>query len=160
MVDPNCRPAVIRDRATWLERLGAVIARADVVKVSGDDLDYLAPGVATGSAARGLLDRGPSIALLTDGGRDVVVITRRGTVELAVPAVRVVDTVGAGDSFSGGFLARWIERGLGRADLADDEAVTEAVARAIEVASVTCQRAGADPPHRADLDWPPALAAR
>ena len=160
MLDPNCRPAVIRDRAAYLERLGMVIARADVVKVSRDDLDYLAPGIGAASAARDLLDRGPSVVLVTDGELGVGVITRRGSVEVAVPAVAVVDTVGAGDSFGGGFLARWIERGLGRSDLADVGAVQEAVTRAIEVATITCQRAGADPPHRAELDWPPAPAAR
>jgi fructokinase len=160
MLDPNCRAAVIRDRAAYLERLGAVMARADVVKVSGDDLDYLAPGVVAREAARGLLDRGPSVVLLTDGGRGVAVITRAWAVELAVPAVPVVDTVGAGDSFGGGFLARWIERGLGRAELADEVAVAEAATRAIEVASVTCQRAGADPPRRAELDWPPVPGTR
>lgn len=156
MLDPNCRPAVIGDHPAYLERLGRVMARADVAKVSGDDLEYLAPGQPARAAARGLLDRGPSVVLLTDGGREVVVHTRTGTVELPVPAVPVVDTVGAGDSFSGGFLARWIERGLGRADLADRSAVSEAVSRAIEVASMTCRRPGADPPRRAELDWPAA----
>jgi fructokinase len=155
MLDPNCRPAVIADRSTYLDRLRTVMARADVVKVSGDDLDYLAPGEPTPAAARGLLEHGPSVVLLTEGGRGVTLITRTGAVDLPVPAIPVVDTVGAGDSFGGGFLARWIERGLGRADLVDTVAVEEAVTRAIEVASVTCQRPGADPPRRSELDWPP-----
>jgi fructokinase len=160
MLDPNCRPAVIGDREAYLDRLRLVMRRTDVVKVSGDDLGYLAPGVAPSAAARALLEQGPSVVLLTDGGRGVAVITSAGTVEIPVPAVPVVDTVGAGDSFGGAFLARWIERGLGRAELADEAAVAEAVTRAIEVASVTCQRAGADPPRRAELDWPAAPGTR
>ena len=52
------------------------------------------------------------------------------TVEIAVaaPPVDVVDTIGAGDAFSGGWLAWWAERGLGRDDLGDRDAVAEATA--------------------------------
>jgi fructokinase len=162
MIDPNCRPSVIADRAAYLDRLDRVMARADVVKVSSDDVAYLEPGVDAREAARTLLERGPSIVLLTDGGRGVAVITRTAMLDIPVPAVPVVDTVGAGDAFGGGFLARWIERGLGRADLADTAAVHDAVSFAIEVAGITCQRAGADPPRRAELgrDWPRSRSTR
>jgi fructokinase len=162
MVDPNCRPSVIADRAAYVARLDGVFARADVVKLSGDDLAYLVPGVDPREAARTLLGRGPSVVLLTDGGRGVVATTRTATLDIEVPAVHVVDTVGAGDAFGGGFLARWVERGLGRADLADPAAIADAVTLAIEVAGITCQRAGADPPRRAELgrDWPTSRSTR
>jgi fructokinase len=156
MLDPNCRPAVIADRATYLDRLDRVIARADIVKVSVDDLAYLDPGMDALDAARAITRRGPGVVLLTDGGRPVIIATASETVEIAVPETRVIDTVGAGDAFGGAFLARWIERGLGRSDLADAAAVRDAVTLAIEVAHVTCQRAGADPPRREDAGWPPA----
>lgn len=155
MLDPNCRPLVIPVRATYLDRLHAVMARADVVKVSADDLAYLAPGAAVVEAARTLLDRGPSVVLVTDDGRAVVVLTQAGTFEVPVPAVKVVDSVGAGDAFGGAFLARWVGRGLRRPDLTDPTALRDAVTLAIEVAGLTCQRPGADPPRRADLRWPP-----
>ena len=61
-------------------------------------------------------------------------MTATGTVEVAVPQVAVVDTVGAGDAFGGAFLASWIERGFGRAELSDATAVRDATTRAIEVA--------------------------
>jgi fructokinase len=158
MLDPNCRPGVIPDRAGYLDRLGAVLARADVVKVSRDDLAYLDPDAAPVDAARAIARGGPSVVLLTDGGRAVIVVTATETFEAAVPQVRVVDTVGAGDAFGGGFLARWIECGRGRADLADISAVRDAVTLAVAVASVTCQRAGANPPNRDEAGWPPVRA--
>lgn len=65
--------------------------------------------------------------------------------------MNVVDTVGAGDSFSGGFLAHWLARGLGRRELTDLPAVVEAAAFGIKVAGITCQRAGADPPRALEL---------
>jgi len=156
MLDPNCRSAVIPDRATYLDRLHVVMARADVVKVSADDLAFMAPGVPVTEAAGAILDRGSLVVLLTDGARAVVVLTSDGTFEIAVPSVKVVDTVGAGDAFGGAFLARWVERGLGRADLADTAALRDAVSLGIAVASATCKRPGADPPRRAELPWPPA----
>jgi fructokinase len=151
MLDPNCRPRVIADRPAYLERLDRVLRRADVVKLSVDDLAYLAPVVSAVAAARALLERGPAAVLLTDGPNPVGVLTPASIFRLPVPPIEVVDTVGAGDAFGGAFLARWIERGFGRTELADDVALRDSVARAIEVASLTCRRPGADPPSRNEL---------
>ncbi len=119
MLDPNCRPRVIRDRAAYLDRLERILTRADVVKVSIDDLAYLAPDRSPTAAAQAFLDRGATVVLVTDGPGPVLIVTATGVAQLAIPAVSIVDTVGAGDAFGGGFLARWIERGSGREDLAD-----------------------------------------
>jgi fructokinase len=156
MVDPNCRPPAIRDRATYLARLHGVLAWADVVKVSVDDLAYLAPGTEPTGAAREILGAGPAVVLMTDGAASVSVLTPDDAFDVPVPPVDIVDTVGAGDAFGGAFLARWIERGWGRAELADPAALREAVTLAIGVAIRTCERPGADPPRRDELDWPPA----
>jgi fructokinase len=151
-VDPNCRPLTIPDREAYIERLHRVLARADVVKVSGDDLDYLAPDVDGLAACRALLDLGPQVVLFTDGAKTVHVLARGGAAfSVDVPSVEVVDTVGAGDSFGGGFLATWVDAGLGRTDLGDLVALRSAVERAVVVAGITCTRAGAEPPHLADL---------
>ncbi len=151
MVDPNPRPLVIHDRAAYLARLDAVWHRADVVKASREDLGYLAPDRSAEAAARDILDRGPAVVIVTDGGDRILVVTRDETVGYPVPPIRVVDTVGSGDAFGGGFLARWIERGLGRDALADPASLRDAMAVGIEVAGLTSQRAGADPPRRADI---------
>ena len=55
-------------------------------------------------------------------------------------AVDVVDTIGAGDAFSAGFLARWLSQGA--------DAVVDAARFAAEVASVACAQRGATPPAR------------
>jgi fructokinase len=156
MVDPNCRPSVIPDRDAYLARLRGILARADVVKVSADDLSYITPEAPPLEAARALLGDGAGVVLLTDGPHPATVLTDGFAFEVPVPRTEVVDTVGSGDAFGGAFLARWVERGWGRAELADLAALREAVTLAIEVAVVTCQRAGADPPRRAELEWPAA----
>ena len=70
-VDPNCRPAVIRDPDAYRARLARVLARADIVKVSTEDLDYLTPDLDHLGGAQQLRDLGSSVVLLTDGGHDV-----------------------------------------------------------------------------------------
>ena len=154
MIDPNCRPSV--DRLDLLRTsLDAVVHRADVVKVSGDDLEYLFPGAPTLQAAQALSVDTDSLVLFTDGANAVHVIRGDVDVVLDVPRVPVVDTVGAGDSFSGGFLAWWLHRGLGRADLADLDLVADAARFGIAVAGITCQRPGAEPPlaHEVEGGW-------
>jgi fructokinase len=147
MVDPNCRPALALDRG----RLARVLAGADVLKVSDDDLRWLSPGAEPLDAARALLDAGPAVVLLTCGGEGAVAITAGEQIDVAAPAVDVVDTIGAGDAFSGGWLAYWSEHGLGRADLARADAVAAATRFACLVAALTCARPGASPPRRIDI---------
>lgn len=155
MIDPNCRPSVDR-MPLFRASVDAVIGRADIVKVSGDDLEYMFPGTSALPAALQLAADTDSLVLFTDGANAVHVITSGHggpavDIVLDVPPVTVVDTVGAGDSFSGGFLAWWLHSGLGRADLADVEKVVAGARFGIAVAGVTCQRPGADPPRAADV---------
>ena len=151
MVDPNCRPQIIRDESGYRARLARVLGRADVVKVSGDDLLWLEPASEPLDAARDLLTAGPRVVLFTDGADAVRVLTPDAEIVLRVPLVDVVDTVGAGDSFGGGFLAFWEGAGRTRDDLRDVDLVRAAVERAIVVAAITCTRPGADPPRLGEL---------
>ena len=127
--------------------LRAVLERADVVKVSGDDLSFIYPFIEVHDAAVRLQRESGAVVLFTDGSKSVHVLTESDDVVLEVPRVAVVDTVGAGDSFSGGFLAQWQSRGLRRADVANLDEVLSAARFGIAVAAITCQRPGADPPN-------------
>lgn len=151
MVDPNCRPSVMTSSEVFDRTLAAVLDRADVVKVSGDDLAFMSPGIAPFDAAVQLQARSGAVVLFTDGANSVWVITAEQRTELPVPTVRVVDTVGAGDSFSGGFLAYLAQHGLSRAALQDADVLITAAEFGIRVAGITCQRAGAEPPFAAEL---------
>jgi fructokinase len=152
MVDPNCRPSVMTSSDVFDATLKAVLERADVVKVSGDDLAFIHPGIDLVEAATRIQRESGAVVLFTDGPKSVHVLTEHDDVILEVPRVTVVDTVGAGDSFSGGFLAQWASRGLGRADLSNLDEVLSAARFGISVAGITCQRPGADPPHIQEID--------
>lgn len=151
MIDPNCRPAVMGPTTVFRQTLDAVLSRADVVKVSADDLAFVSPDIEPARAARELQRTSGAVVLFTDGSRAVQVLAPGIERDLAVPAVSVVDTVGAGDAFSGGFLAEWTRRGLTRRDLSNVDALMAAAQRGITVASMTCLRAGAEPPFLAEL---------
>jgi fructokinase len=146
VVDPNCRPQVISDPEAFRVRLERVLRRSDLVKVSEEDLAWLDPGRSRAAAARALLERGPTAVLLTRGPEGATVVTAGADIAVDPVPTEVVDTIGAGDAFGGGFLAWWISHGLGRAELARDELVVEAARFAAVVAARTVARAGASPP--------------
>jgi fructokinase len=158
MLDPNCRPGAIVDRGAYRGRIGRIASRADVVKASVEDLDYLYPGSPPAAAAELLLAAGPALVLVTDGPRPATAFVPGEALAVAVPRVDVVDTIGAGDAFGGGFLAWWTANGLTRADLGSPSLVRAAVQAGAAAAAVTCGRPGADPPTLADLQlthgWP------
>jgi fructokinase len=151
MVDPNCRPTFIPDQGTYRRSLAATLQYVHVVKASVEDLAYLEPDLAPAEAARALLDDGPGVALVTVGGDGALVVTADAELRVPAPAARVVDTIGAGDAFGGGFLAWWSLRGLGRDDLADIDLVRDATRFACIVAARTCERPGAQPPRLAEV---------
>jgi fructokinase len=151
-VDPNVRPGAIADAAAYRARLDRVLARTHVVKVSGDDLDWLETGRPWLDAARALLARGPAAVLVTRGGEGAAAVTAGAHTEVEAVPVEVVDTIGAGDAFGGGFLAWWRARGLGRDALHDHESVVEATRFAALVAALTCAKPGASPPRLGEVE--------
>jgi fructokinase len=150
-VDPNCRPWVIDDAAAYRERLDRVLKRAHLLKVSEEDIAYLEPDRPPVEGVRALLEGGPTVGLLTRGPNGALVVTRTAEVAVPAPRAKVVDTIGAGDAFGGGFVAWWSERGLGRDDLGQIDLVVEATRFACLVAARTCSKPGASPPWRDEL---------
>lgn len=156
LLDPNCRPRAISDLAAFRATVESFLARADVVKVSVDDLRLLDPLADARSAARRLLEHQPAAVLVTDGGGPVTVHTAGGERRVPVPRVDVADTVGAGDAFVAGFLAWWCERGCDRTQAGELDLLTEGVRVAVAVSAATCTTAGADLPD--GFAWPPSAA--
>lgn len=152
MIDPNIRPGFITDEPAFRARLARMLPRADLVKLSSEDLAWLSP--VPGAYVADLLAQGVRVVCVTDGAAGVRAVTAAGTLHQPAPAVAVVDTVGAGDTFNAGFLAALQAGGmLTRAGLAALPPATlqAALARGVQAAAVTVSRAGANPPWAYEL---------
>lgn len=156
VVDINCRPAVVPDREAYVDRVNAIVARADVVKVSDEDLHYLTPSLGVDEAAQALLERGPQAVVVTAGASHTMIVTEAEQVLVDVPPVSapIVDTVGAGDTFGAGMIASMSSAGVQRRELSM-ASLLAAVRVGHAAAGVVVTRRGADPPDRSELnvDW-------
>jgi len=154
MIDPNIRPSFISDEGTYRARLDRMITKADIVKVSDEDLLWLAGDGDIDTRAGELLAKGPSLICVTEGEKGVRGFTKSGVVHVASKRVEVVDTVGAGDTFNAGVLAALHDRGLLTKDnvsaLTEDD-IQAALSLGSRAAAVTVSRAGANPPRRDEL---------
>lgn len=156
MIDPNIRPGFIQDEARYRDRLAGMFKRADIVKVSDEDLDWIvADGEGLSAQARALQAMGPKVVIVTQG-KDGACAFLPGGVEVSVASqpAEVVDTVGAGDTFNAGVLAKLGQLGLlskQSVDVMSPEQMHEVLAFGAKVAAVTVSRAGANPPWAHEL---------
>ena len=159
--DPNVRPALLGSPEDARPGIEHLVSLSDVVKVSDEDLRWLYPDRRDEDVARDWRALGAPLVVVTRGGEGVFAVT--ADLELNRPAtpIDLVDTVGAGDSFTAGLLD-----GLGRADLIggarrdalariDESSLVSVLDEASLIASITCSRPGADPP-----TWSEVEAAR
>ena len=158
--DPNARPSMMGDPHEVRAKIEALIGLSDVVKASDEDIAWLYEGAPISDVLRLWGQLGPALTVVTRGGSGALVglsITGELT-SVEAPVARVVDTVGAGDSFMAGLLSGLLDAGLlggiqarerlRSASLVD---VRPAVDRALACAAITVSRAGSDPPHRSEL---------
>jgi fructokinase len=153
-LDVNVRPTLIRNRDGYLARIGRLVEMADIVKLSADDLDWLAPGGGFDGLARSWLADGARLVVLTRGADGAMAISQHGSFAAPGVKVTVADTIGAGDTFTAGMLARLSQRGLlakpAVAALTRDQ-IADVLAFAARAAAITVSRPGADPPWLREL---------
>jgi len=153
-VDLNIRPTVQPDRPRYRAAIEALVAVADVVKASDDDLAWLWPDRTAEHAARALLDRGARLVALTCGGQGATGYTNGHTVAVPAPQVEVVDTIGAGDAFQAALLHGLLETGSpDHARFPADKAeLDRLLRRAVRAGSLATTRPGAQPPTLDELE--------
>lgn len=154
MLDPNIRPSFIADEAAYRARIGRMIALADIVKLSDEDLRWLVGGHGLTAGAEAVLAQGPKAVFVTEGAAGAHGFTAAHSVFVPARRVEVVDTVGAGDTFNAGVLAALHAAGaLTRAGVAalSEDALRAALNLGTRAAAVTVSRAGANPPWAREL---------
>ncbi|MEV0388933.1 carbohydrate kinase [Nonomuraea sp. NPDC050643] len=144
-IDPNVRPSLAAKDDYQVERWCAF---TDILKLSEDDLDFLLPGASLERACDTWHAAGARLVVVTRGAAGALVSLDGERAEVRAPKVEVVDTVGAGDSFTAGLLHDLGAKGLlgGRLDGLGLEAAVEAATFAARVSALTCSVAGANPP--------------
>ncbi|MED7924905.1 carbohydrate kinase [Nonomuraea sp. LP-02] len=149
-VDPNVRPSLAAKDDYQVARW---CSWADILRLSDDDLEFLLPGVSQEHACDTWHEAGARLVVITRGAAGALVSLDGERATVPAPEVEVVDTVGAGDSFTAGLLHRLHAGGHlgGRLDGLDLGTATEAAAFAAHVAALTCSVPGANPPWAAQL---------
>ncbi|SCY07067.1 carbohydrate kinase family protein [Microvirga guangxiensis] len=148
-LDPNVRARIVGDLTIYRERFERLLAYADIVKASDEDLHQLYPDQDLVACARAWLRRGPKLVIVTRGAEGPLAILGSSIIERPAPRVSVVDTVGAGDTFHAGLLS-WLDAkalltpsGINGLSIPQ---VTEALDFAAASAAIVCTRRGANPP--------------
>ncbi len=157
--DPNMRPSIMGEAGLIRARVEELVALADVVKCSEDDLEWLYAGQPPTQVMARWAGLGASLVVVTLGGDGVTWRAPDGTEGSALARVdAVVDTVGAGDSFMAGLLSGLLDAGLlggpdarSRLHDAGSQDIVPAIERALTTSGVTVQRAGAYAPTREEI---------
>ena len=156
-LDPNVRPAFIPNRAEYLDRLDRLLAHTDLLKLSDEDLEWISPNQAPEAAVRTLLERSSAgLAVVTLGSEGAFALKPTGD-QARTPAgtlKSIRDTVGAGDVFMGGLLAKLSEQdalyATSMANLSVRDLETP-LRFASKAAALNCERSGCSPPTRGQL---------
>ena len=153
-LDPNIRPTIEPDMAVWQARIADLLPHVDLLKISKEDIDVLHPGKSLDELALGWLAAGVGLVVVTDGGESARGWLANGwQAEVFPPATKVVDTVGAGDTFQAALLAELALRGKPREviDGLNETSLSEILMTAAKAAAITCSRRGANMPRRDEL---------
>ncbi len=156
VIDPNIRPAFIHDRKGYLARLDRMLEKADLIKLSDEDLAWITPEIPLLEAARQMFDNSnAALLVLTLGSKGAVAFTDTAEIHVnPAPVPDLKDTVGAGDTFMATLIARIMAR-----DLMDNAALraakTETIRDILEIAAkaaaINCGRVGCNPPVLSEL---------
>lgn len=150
MIDPNVRPSFIKDEDAYRDRIQRMMAAADIIKTSDEDLEWLVGN----TDATQLLSGNTRVILLTKGADGVSIVTKDGVADVPAAQANITedsDTIGAGDTFNAGFLAGLDRQGcLSKERLADAD-LAAATALGAKAAAITVSRAGANPPWADEL---------
>lgn len=152
--DPNIRPTIEADMDVWRRKVAAMANYAHVLKISDEDFHLLYGDADPARMASTWLGQAARLVVMTRGSKGISAWTAQHRLDIAAPAIKVVDTVGAGDTFQAALLAALGETGhLSSQSLAaiGQPALHAGLQFAVAAAAITCSRRGADIPRRHEL---------
>jgi fructokinase len=155
--DPNVRASLIHDRAAYLARVARVMQVSNLLKLSDEDLGWLYPDMPEEDAIETLRAATTAgLVVLTRGPKDATAFAKSAKCTVPAPHVtRLVDTVGAGDTFMATVLATLAGRDALSADALDGldkDSLRLLLMRAGQAAALNCEQSGCNPPSRSAID--------
>ena len=155
-LDPNVRLNPEPDINLWRNRIATLVALADLIKVSDEDLHLLYPGQDPAQMIEGWLRHRCQLVFLTRGGEGASVFSRaHGSWSTPASAVKIADTVGAGDTFQAALITWLTEQQLDSIEGVKQlgrEQIDSMLKFAVQAAALTCSKTGPDLPYRQQLD--------
>ena len=147
--DPNIRPAVISDHKQYVAQVERWVGISSIVKVSDEDIRWLYPSLEIDQVVNDWLTKGPSLVLVTYGDKGLTCYRKGEIVSVDSVKVKVVDTVGAGDTVGAVLVEAIVNDGL---DSLTGSRLETMLKRAAKAAAITVSRVGANPPTSEELE--------
>lgn len=154
-IDVNLRTKVADDLPAYLQAVKDMAALADWLKASDEDMQLLGWNDVQWDNTQALAAKWQALGCqrvaLTFGEQGASLHISEHHAQAVAPKVKVVDTVGAGDTFWGSCLADWVMH-----DTMDHQAVAvermqKTLQRALTAAAINCERVGCQPPSAHEL---------
>ena len=146
--DPNVRSSVVGDRVQYRAAVEKWVGISSVVKLSDDDISWLYPDEAMDEVAQRWITGGTSLVVVTRGAKGIIGYTEHGFEEVAGAQVRVMDTVGAGDTVGAVLVEGIVKHSVSGLH---GQVLNAVLHRAAIAAGITVSRAGAQPPRLHEL---------
>jgi fructokinase len=156
-LDPNVRTSLVDDIPAYRARFARLLRSATIVKLSDEDLAAIYPDLSQSDGIEELRrSTSARLVILTKGPEGAVCWTLSQRVTVANPDVpNLIDTIGAGDTFTATVLASLVTAGLlndsALAQLVTDQ-LRALLDRAVQAACLNCTKEGCNPPTSAAID--------
>ncbi len=153
-LDPNVRASLINDPSVYRARIQRMMALADILKLSDEDLEWLYEDMNQEKALTEMLSNtNAEIIMLTKGGEGSSIWHEGSWHDMPSHSLKqLIDTVGAGDTFMASMLV-WLTQNanlenLGSLSLLEKK---EMQTYASQAAAINCERQGCNPPWSNEL---------
>lgn len=150
--DPNIRPSLIADREIYLQRFYNILSHSDLLRLSIVDLEWLTPELTIEDFISKIFNSGVKVVALTSGSDGAWVYTKNFSLHQPAVDIKVIDTIGAGDTFMAGFLSVIAADDDNLNNIHNNQSLLkQALETGCLAAALNCQKKGANPPYKEAL---------
>ena len=109
LYDPNIRKEIDYNNISYIYEN---ISKSDIIKASNEDLFYIFGKTSYLEVFEKINEIGCNNLIITQNKNNILVFTRKFYIEIEVPDINVISTIGAGDAFNAGIIHEIIKLNL------------------------------------------------